>query len=490
MPSPAAKQPVPGKHRWLLLLVIGLVAGGCQQQTDSTGDDSNATVPERPLHVTVTDDPELAKAIAREWKSRAGTEITVENITTAQLSESKRLKTDLIIYPAAHLGDLAEQRLLLPLPKYLSDKLPQHNKGLLPIAKKTEVTWGPEQYAASFGSPQLLLYYRRDIFSELELQVPETWQDYQQLVTVLSDREKVAAWIGDQNQPWQAAAEPLGPGWASVTLLARAAAYVRHPNQYSGVFDYLSLEPLIGRAPFVRALEELQKAASPIATDQLTATPGSARQLFYQGHAAMALSWPSLAATYLAEQSASEAVSTAWALLPGSREVYNASDSVWETLPAQESAHVPLLAISGRLGSISRNSSHPQFAADSLLRLTSSKWSASISRRSPFTAMFRANHLANAIPWMDVGTETIAADQFADVLRQSNNSARVMFCLRIPGRDRYLAALDKAVLRVLRQESSASEALADASHRWEEITDQLGRQEQGRAYRQSLGLEP
>ena len=104
--------------------------------------------------------------------------------------------------------------------------------------------------------------------------------------------------------------------------------------------------------------------------------------------------------------------------------------------------------------------------------------------------MSRTNHLANPAHWLDLGTSAADANQFTDLFRLANNSSRVMFCLRIPGRDRYLAALDKAVLRVLQKESSASEALADASHQWEEITDQLGRQKQSRAYRQSLGLEP
>ena len=484
MPSPA------GKPLWLLMLIFGLVAVGCQQPTDPAAESDSSNEPTRPLHVTVTDDPELAKSIAREWKSRVGTEITVESITTAQLLESKRVKTDIIIYPSARLGDLVEERSLLPLSKYISGKLPGHNKGLLPISKKTEVTWGPEQYAASFGSPQLVLYYRRDIFSELKLQPPKTWKDYQQLVTVLSDRKTVAPWLSSPDQPWHAATEPLGPGWASVTLLARAAAYVRHPNQYSGVFDYLSLEPLIARLPFVRALEELQQATASIPADQWPATIDDTRKLFYQGQTAMAISWPSLAATHLLEQSTNEEDSLGWTLLPGSREVYNASDQTWETLPQQEAAHVPLLAISGRLGSVSRNSRQPQFAADSLLRLTSSKWSASISRLSPFTTMSRSNHLTNPVPWLDTGASAVDANQFTDLFRLANNSSRVMFCLRIPGRDRYLAALDKAVLRVLKKESSASEALADASHEWEEITDQLGRQQQSRAYRQSLGLEP
>ena len=204
----------------------------------------------------------------------------------------------------------------------------------------------------------------------------------------------------------------------------------------------------------------------------------------------MALSWPSLAATHQQEESVNEEGSLGWALLPGSREVYNASEQAWETIPQQEAAHVPLLSISGRLGSVSRNSSQPQFAAESLLRLTSSKWSASISRLSPHTTLSRSNHLTNPTNWLDAGTSTNDAIQFTDAFRTASNSSRVMFCLRIPGRDRYLAALDDAVLRVLQNEASASEALADVSHQWEEITDQLGRQEQSRAYRQSLGLEP
>ena len=477
-------------YYWSLLLAVSLGFVGCQQPEGPSGDSDSSDQPDQPLHVMVTDDPELAKAIAREWKSRAGTEITVENITTAQLLDSKRFKTDLVIYPAARLGDLVEKRLLLPLPKYLSQQLPAHNQGLLPISRTTEVSWGPEQYAASFGSPQLVLYYRRDIFTALKLQPPKTWQDYQQLVTTLSDREKVVPWLAEPDQPWRATAEPLGSGWAAVTLLSRAAAYVRHPNQYSGVFDYLSLEPLISRPPFVRALEELQQATSSIPADQWPATVDHARQLFYQGKTAMALSWPSLAAPHQQEESVNEEGSLGWALLPGSREVYNASEQAWETIPQQEAAHVPLLSISGRLGSVSRNSSQPQFAAESLLRLTSSKWSASISRLSPHTTLSRSNHLTNPTNWLDAGTSTNDAIQFTDAFRTASNSSRVMFCLRIPGRDRYLAALDDAVLRVLQNEASASEALADVSHQWEEITDQLGRQEQSRAYRQSLGLEP
>jgi len=471
------------------LLLLILVSQGCQDPATNPTPDSDSG-PAPTLHVTVADDPELATAIAREWKSRAGTKITVASITTAQLLDSKRLQTDLIIYPSAQLGQLAAQKKLLPLRKYLTETLAEHTQGLLPTASNTEVYWGPERYAASLGSPQLMLYYRRDIFEALKLKPPETWNDYQQLVSVLSDRERLAPWVPKDQPSWQATVEPLGPGWAAITLLARAAAYTRHPNQYSGIFDYLSMEPLIASAPFIRALEELLEAANRETGKKWSSSPATTRQQFYQGQAAMALSWPSLGDSPLDSTTATNPLPVAWAVLPGARDIYNASEQAWEPLPGQETAHVPLLAISGRLGSVSRDSKHPRFAADSLVRLTSTKWSASVSRHSRFTTMFRTSHLSDPIPWMDIGTQPTAADQFAAVCQQAHTASRVMFCLRLPGRTRYLEHLDQAVSRALSGDASPRDALLDAARQWETITKELGREQQGKAYRQSLGLEP
>ena len=65
-----------------------------------------------------------------------------------------------------------------------------------------------------------------------------------------------------------------------------------------------------------------------------------------------------------------------------------------------------------------------------------------------------------------------------------------MFCLRLPGRDRYLQHLDQAVAQALSGEASPQEALLETSRQWEAVTEELGREQQGQAYRQSLGLEP
>jgi hypothetical protein len=65
-----------------------------------------------------------------------------------------------------------------------------------------------------------------------------------------------------------------------------------------------------------------------------------------------------------------------------------------------------------------------------------------------------------------------------------------LFALRIPGRARYLAALDAAVRQTVAGEKSAADALAEAATEWRRITGELGVDAQRKAYRLSLGLEP
>jgi hypothetical protein len=65
-----------------------------------------------------------------------------------------------------------------------------------------------------------------------------------------------------------------------------------------------------------------------------------------------------------------------------------------------------------------------------------------------------------------------------------------MFCLRIPGWQRYLAALDQAVLEACAGTKSSAEALGGAGEAWQAITAELGVESQKSAYTRSLGLEP
>ena len=69
-------------------------------------------------------------------------------------------------------------------------------------------------------------------------------------------------------------------------------------------------------------------------------------------------------------------------------------------------------------------------------------------------------------------------------------AGRNTFALRIPGREKYLAALDQAVAAAVRGDQSPAAALAEAARQWHEITKELGLENQKAAYLQSLGLEP
>ena len=74
---------------------------------------------------------------------------------------------------------------------------------------------------------------------------------------MLADRAQSGSAAASDERPFSGVLEPLGPGWAGVVLLARAASYAKHPDNYSTLFDINTMEPLIAGEPFVRALEEL-----------------------------------------------------------------------------------------------------------------------------------------------------------------------------------------------------------------------------------------
>ena len=58
---------------------------------------------------------------------------------------------------------------------------------------------------------------------------------------------------------------------------------------------------------------------------------------------------------------------------------------------------------------------------------------------------------------------------------------------RIPGQVEYMQALDDAVRNTVTQNVDTETSLAEVTQQWEAITQRLGREEQGKQLRRSVG---
>lgn len=569
----------------LLILTVWLSAVACNRSTPPEPVERPAenTSSARPVRVLVIDDQRLGQALQREWLARSEQPLEVIELSSAQvLASPTPTAAELVIYPSGLIGTLVAQGQIEPLPETALSLTEWQRDDLFELVRLQETTWAADDYAVPFGSPQLTLWYRRDILERLGVAPPTTWSEYQQLAERLAKPEAFAELV-PESKSWAAVAEPWGPGWAGLTLLSRAASAAWNPSQLSALFDRRTMQPSITGPAFQRALDELAATARLVPTESHLLTPAQARETFLAGNCALALTWPSAvpapeaAAQQTVTQQAAlsapsfperipltsqneltnrlhnrhppqsrfrlsdlrssssvapssqfhedfatsnphmtfvaanavnqsdqpgtsqEASVTApselavrqvgFAPLPGSADFYDTRSQVWLPRSADQPRQVPLLVTTGRLGSITRWGKRSAAAQTLLTWLGSTEAGEELGATSSETTLFRRSQSEAAQRWVDARLSATAGQQYADVVARTQRGIAWLSAPRIPGRNRYLAALDLAVQQVIRGEASSADALAEAARTWEAITTELGRDAQRDAYRQSLGLE-
>ncbi len=487
----------------LLLLLAGCPDADSRRTTPPGG-----ALPEGiQLELLVVDDPALAAAIEQvegEWNALTGSTFRVDRISLDELEAAQTLEGDAVIAASCEIGNMQAKAQIVPVPPNL---LKQDQGGwpdVFSLLRVREAVWGEEVVGVPFGSPVLVIYYRADLLEKLGRQPPRTWAEYRELAELLSDRNRLGEAAPAPDAPWHGAVEPLGPGWAGLVLLARAAPYASHRENYSTMFRIDSMEPLIDGPPFVRALEELVAAAALGPSEQLTYDPAAVRSAFWQGRCGLALTWPSAAGELSASRDspgveappASEqaspvgsGIAVGLAELPGSMEAYDVAEKAWEPRREDgEEPYVPLLGTAGRMGLVLKSSRWPD-AAFQLLFWLSDEQSSQVSPASPATTLFRSRHVQSPADWVEEPMPPDAAARYAEMTQATLCRPQWLFPLRIPGRRKYLEALDAAVHRAVRADQTPQQALGQAARTWRQITDELGLEQQREAYWKSLGLE-
>lgn len=489
---------------WLLAASL-LFLTGCTGENQPPAGDGSATANELPwqgvkLRLIVADDGSLAEAIGRvrgEWKATTGAELDIAEATSSGLLSAEPPRGDVLIYPAYVMGVLVERKRLRPLPaKTLnSDELAWAE--IFETDKTFDANWGAETYACPLGSPSLICLYRQDLLDKLGREPPNTWAEYQDLAALLADRGNSGAAAPPNDASWSGTMEPLAEGWAGLTLLARAAAYAKHRNHFSTLFDMETMDPLISGEPFVKALDELTAAKSQMPAAALDASPRDVHEAFLDGRCGMALTWTSAAwgaagtddAVADAAKSVGEkTLEVGFIELPGSPEAFNPKSRQWDSRRDDEASRVALVGVSGRLASVTAQSEHADAAFQLLAWLSGPRWSRRISTSSGATTLFRRSQVAAGGGWADERLGPAGALAYAETVERSLSSAESFGAPRIAGRDRYLAALDRAVRDAVMGKLENKAALKRAGEEWRAITDELGLDRQRAAYRRSLGL--
>ena len=459
-----------------------LVAAGCPQ-TPQPAPEPKASERARPLVLLVADDPELGKAIAREWQGRTEQELTVREVSFAEIAAASRLPADVVIFPTGWLGQLAERDLIVPLDPATLEQPEFEQRDIFEHVRLREMRWAGKTLATPLGSPQFLLCYRADLFAKLDLKPPTTWTEYQQIAERLADRANLGAFAPEEGKPWQGAIEPLAEGWAGQWLLARAAAYALHREQVSPLFRFDSLQPLIAEPSYVRALEELVAAAKVGRQREKRSTGQEAFAALCRGECAMAIGWP----TGQADLAESAATNVAFAPLPGAREAFRTATKSWETRGEEESPSIPFLGVSGRMAAVTSSSADARRATGFVIWLAGREVSAQLAPHSSAITLFRNSQVAASGRW----TPALSADgsrQYAETLAGVLAAPRALPPMNVPGRQEYLTALDEAVYQALAGQP-AKVALSTAARQWQATTEKLGAEKQRRAIHRSLGLE-
>lgn len=291
-----------------------------------------------------------------EWARQNGVHLIVEEIPFSQIFENAAYdiikgenKYDIILYPSYLMGDLVETGKLVPFDSFIDLKTVNGSyseNGLewdsyYPHYSQIYNWYGDHIYALNVDGDVFITAYRKDLWvtygKEFEQSYgyalrpddplfPETWEEYYDIAEFFN--KKGLSGTAEVN------ARSRGSAWH---FLVRYVSYMKKDGMYNGdaYFELETMKPLINSEAGVRAMEDIVSSVQGnYSSEEMRNLNWTDMQNNWgAGKIALLFTWP---ATYdIARRDVSvlpgRAASTGYAMIPGSREVFNVQTNSWES---------------------------------------------------------------------------------------------------------------------------------------------------------------
>lgn len=434
-----------------------------------------------------------------EWEERTGATVSVNPIPFSDVDSKVLTATgtgtflaDVYYIGSQTAGQLMGAGQVLEVPAEYQDQLGLDD--IPDIYNQFQLSWGGTMYGIPWDGDMLMLNYRSDLLADptsqqefrdqygRDLAAPQSWTEYAEIAAFFTGKDL----NGDGGPDYGLVELPMRKNHAWNGFLSRAAGYAKHPDDPAFFFDPETMVPRINTPGFVKALEDWKTALQWGPPDMLSYDWAANAQSFIGGRAALNIQWGDIGPMSVDPEASVVKDMVGFDTIPGSTEVWNPQTGAWETMETPNKA--PFAGFGGWIyvvPTLTRN-------ADAAFDLAAHLGSPEVRQQAVTTPGCGANPsaLAQLDPaiWVAAGFSEEAAEDYTQAIEDSLTNPNVVFDLRIPGIQDYKDSLEIAITKALSGEASAQDALDEAAAEWERITDRLGRDQQGRYYRESLGL--
>jgi multiple sugar transport system substrate-binding protein len=363
-----------------------------------------------------------------------------------------------------------------------------------PTFKDSYMKWGDHYYGITSDGDVFNVYYRKDLFSDpkeqqafkakygYDLSAPNTWEEFL----------NVAEFWNRPEQKFWGTAEDCAKGEGFWWFINRFSSYGGR------WFNPDTMEPEVNSPAGVKALENQVQSVKYSPAGTLTWSCTETRGAFYQGQLAMIMDWPD-PGLEVEEPDMSKITGgkAGFAMIPGSKEVWNNDEKTWvnaNDLPDEIKAnhvydgvyHAASLGYGCAL-CIAKTCKYPDAAYDFIRYFTSPEISLEVvsdkyvlSGLDPYRkSHFASDELRKRNPW------------FGDFLAVEEKDIESGYPdMRIRGTEHYWDVLYIQEQKALAGQISAKAALDAVATEWKRITDELGKDEQLRQWKESFPHTP
>jgi len=365
-----------------------------------------------------------------------------------------------------------------------------------PFFRNFSATYEGSIYTIPLDGDFQMVYYRTDLLEQEGLEPPETWEDYINIAATFHGRDL----NGDGDPDYGSCISKKRAAQAYWAIWSVAGAFLQSQGTSQGsFFDTETMEPLVNNEAFAAVLDVYDETTDYGPPDELNLDVGDTRSLFTSGRCALSIDWGDIGTLAIDPETSVVQDKVGAVILPGTTRVLDRAtgtlvDCDETTCPYAVNGvnHAPFAAFGGWSGGI--NAATDDIVKDAAYDFFSYMCQPAQSNEDVTIGKtgynpYRTSQFLNRQAWVEAGMSPQAASDYLGAIEASLASPNMVLDLRIPQNQRYQGVvLDTAISQFLAGEITKEECMQQIYDGWEEITEELGREEQLEAYRGTLGV--